>query len=470
MAEAKIELFFDKGTLLLKGLDDPVKSYLPAVKWDDRVRLYRAPANLYRKIALTLHRRKIPFADHARDFEPLNFPFVQAIEPRHFQAEAREAWLKGGREGVVVLPTGAGKTILAVLLIHVVRRPTLVHVPTIDLMHQWHAVLSKHLDAEIGRMGGGYKDMAPITVTTYDSALMFVPHKGNRFGFAVFDEAHRLPGEQYRFLAISNMAPFRLGLTATPERVDGGEAVLYQLCGPLRYRAKIHDLTGGTLAPYEVVTIEVDMKPDERARYEEANQLYREFLEEENISISSRNGWKQFLWRTSRTPEGRRVFKAYRLQKQLSLASSAKEEWVWDLIVQHREDRILVFTQDNETAYRLGRKFLLPVLTHHTRPKERESFLEAFRSGDFRILVTSKVLNEGVDVPDANVAIIVSGSGSVREHVQRLGRILRGRPGKMAVLYELISADTREYFINKRRKRHHAYQGPDSIQGDEGRN
>ena len=120
---------------------------------------------------------------------------------------------------------------------------------------------------------------------------------------------------------------------------------------------------------------------------------------------------------------------------------------------------MLVFTQDNEMAYRIGRRFFLPVLTHKTKLHERESFLEYFRTGKYKILVTSKVLNEGVDVPDANIGVIVSGSGSIREHVQRLGRILRARPGKKATLYELISSDTGEYFTNQRRRKHRAYEG-----------
>ena len=98
------------------------------------------------------------------------------------------------------------------------------------------------------------------------------------------------------------------------------------------------------------------------------------------------------------------------------------------------------------------------MLTHQTKLKERNAFLNGFRDGTYSILVTSKVLNEGVDVPEANVAIIVSGSGSVREHVQRLGRILRKREGKQAVLYELISKQTSEQYVNKRRRQHHAYQ------------
>ena len=136
-----VELHFDKGSLLLKGISPSLKAHLRGIQWDQRVRLYRAPANRYRDLVLTLRECQIPYTDHARAFQPLPLAFKQPIEPRPFQQEAMTAWLKAGREGVVVLPTGAGKTILAVMLIARVGRPTLIHVPTIDLMHQWHAVL-----------------------------------------------------------------------------------------------------------------------------------------------------------------------------------------------------------------------------------------------------------------------------------------------------------------------------------------
>lgn len=464
-----IFLDFDKGTLELTGLTDEHLEILPkSIQWDERTRTHRAPGMAYREVVLTLHRKKIPYEDRARDFQPIDVSIAETLTPRAYQEEAIAAWNKQRGQGVVVLPTGAGKTILAVLLIAQVKRPACIHVPTIDLMHQWHGVLSRFLDVEVGMMGGGFHEMKTITVTTYDSALLHVTHRGNRFGFVIYDECHRMGGDQYRMLAMSSPAPYRLGLTATPERSDGNEQRLYNLIGPLCYRAFVHELTGGTLAPYEVVTIEVEMKAEEREAYEEASYTYTEFLKNNNISISSKRGWQNFLYQASRTPIGRMAFKAWLTQKQLAQASSAKEEWVWDLIMQHHNDRILVFTQDNEMAYRLGRRYLLPVLTHQTRPKEREAFLNAFRQGDYPVLVTSKVLNEGVDVPEANIAIVVSGSGSVREHVQRLGRILRGQPGKTAILYELVSSQTREYYVNQRRRRHHAYQRSDSVQDPQG--
>ena len=461
---SKISLFFDKGTVLLRNVSREVEAQLPGLKWDERVNLFRAPASSYRDIMLALHERKIPFEDQAREFKSMDLPTREIIEPRPYQQDAMSAWWRNGRQGVVVLPTGAGKTILAVMLMIKNRRSTLIHVPTIDLMHQWHSVLRKFLDLEIGLWGGGYNETEDITISTYDSALLHVDTRGNQFGLLIFDECHRLPGDQYQFLAMSSIAPFRLGLTATPERADGREKRLYQLSGSLCYRANIHELTGKTLAPYEVFTIEVDMKFEEREAYEEASAEYLNFLQTEQISLGGPNGWKNFLYRASRTPVGRSAFKAWLRQKKLSQASAAKDDKIWELIQQHAGDRIIIFTQDNEMAYRIGKNFLLPVITHQTRLKERESFLTAFRNGDYAILATSKVLNEGVDVPEANVAIIVSGSGSVREHVQRLGRILRARPGKKAILYELISSDTREYYVNMRRKRHHAYQRPGSVQ------
>ncbi|MGK5092874.1 DEAD/DEAH box helicase family protein [Deltaproteobacteria bacterium TL4] len=458
-----VQLEFDKGTLILHNIRESELDLLPGVQWDERIHSFRAPAHYYREIVLALRRHGLAYQDQARSFQPQTFPLQKQIVPRSFQQEALQAWQKQGSRGVVALPTGAGKTILAVMAIEKTERPTLIHVPTLDLMHQWYTVLTEYFGSPIGLLGGGYHEIEPLTVATYDSALIHITHKGHQFGLLIFDECHHLPGEQYQFAAIGSIAPFRLGLTATPERTDGKEALLYQLCGNLCYQVQIHELEGKVLAPYEVHTLEVEMTPEEQELYEEARTCYLDFVRQEQIDFSRANGWHSFLWKSSRTSAGRQAFQAYLLQKRLSQASSAKENWIWSLLMEHQGDRILIFTQDNEMAYRIGKLFFLPVLTHHTRLKERTLFLNAFRQGDFSILVTSKVLNEGVDVPEANVAIIVSGSGSTREHVQRLGRILRSRPGKTACLYELVSKGTGEYFINKRRRQHSAYQRPGSV-------
>ena len=149
---------------------------------------------------------------------------------------------------------------------------------------------------------------------------------------------------------------------------------------------------------------------------------------------------------------------AWRLQKRLAHASDKKLDVVELLLQRHRGQRTLIFTDDNATAYAVSRRFLVPVITHQTKVKERSALLAAFSDGSLPILSTSRVLNEGVDVPDAQVAIIISGTGSIREHVQRLGRILRPRPDKRAILYELISANTGETFTSERRRDHRAYR------------
>ncbi len=147
-----------------------------------------------------------------------------------------------------------------------------------------------------------------------------------------------------------------------------------------------------------------------------------------------------------------------RRQRELAFAPIAKLEYLEHLLLLHRRDRAILFTQDNATAYAIARRFLVPVITHQTQVRERSSILAGLAEGTYRAVVTSKVLNEGVDVPDANVAVILSGSGSVREHVQRLGRILRKREGKRAILYELVTEGTTETFTSERRREHSAYR------------
>lgn len=149
---------------------------------------------------------------------------------------------------------------------------------------------------------------------------------------------------------------------------------------------------------------------------------------------------------------------AYRRQREIAFAAPAKLDVVGQLLDEHRTDRVLVFTDANATAYEVSRRLLVPVITHQTKVKERAAILERFASGEYGAVATSRVLNEGVDVPDANVAVVMSGSGSVREHVQRLGRILRPKDGKRAVLYEIVTRNTAEQFTSQRRREHDAYR------------
>ncbi|MCI0570111.1 MAG: DEAD/DEAH box helicase, partial [Myxococcaceae bacterium] len=411
----------------------------------------------YREAVLRLRALGVPCEDRARRFEPLPLALLREVEPFPHQEEALVAWQRAGGRGVVELPTGAGKTLLAVLAIAQVKRPTLVVVPTLDLLAQWQQVLQQHLPVAVGVLGGGVSDRQPITVTTYDSAALHTEFHGNRFGLLVCDECHHLPAPSYRFIAQGAIAPWRLGLTATLERTDGGERVVEELLGPLVYRADIRALKGRYLAPYDVHTVEVALTPGEQAAHDAARALYLAFVRGRGLTLSAPGGWARFLSETHRSPEGREAFAAYREQRRLALFSEGKREALWRILRRHREDRILVFADDTETVYRLAHHFVLPALTHHTPLPERKALLAAFAAGTLPVLLTSRVLNEGVDVPEARVGVVLSGSGSVREHVQRLGRVLRMRPGKRAVLYEVLTRGTAEAGISERRRQHGAW-------------
>lgn len=453
-----IQLAFDSGTLVVSGGAPEVLAALPGCRFDARSNSHRAEARAYRALVEHLRQNQMPYTDEARGYQPTVMSFQTARDPFPHQTEALEAWWRGGGRGVVVLPTGTGKTYLAVLAIHRAGRPALVITPTIDLLNQWYGELTLAFGGPVGLMGGGYHEIQPLTVTTYDSAYIHLERWGNRFGLLVFDECHHLPGPTYAAAAVGSIAPYRLGLTATPERADGQEALLPGLIGPIVYRREIKQLSGDFLAEYRTERRYVELSADERGRYQRAREQYRGFLDERGISMGGPHGWQRFLRETYRSAEGRAAFLAYREQKRLALAAPAKIQLLETLLNLHRGDRVLVFTYDNATVYQIARRFLVPAITHQTKTKERKQILERFHSGKYPVLVTSQVLNEGVDVPAANVGVILSGTGSVREHVQRLGRLLRKHRDKQALLYEVVTRDTAEEFTSTRRRQHDAYQ------------
>jgi superfamily II DNA or RNA helicase len=307
-------------------------------------------------------------------------------------------------------------------------------------------------------MGGGDYDVQPLTVTTYDSAYIHLERWGSKFGLLVFDECHHLPGPTYAMAAVGSIAPFRLGLTATPERADGMEQVYPELIGPIVYRREIKELSGDFLAEYRTERIYVSLTQDEQQRYQVARDTYRRFVFERNISMGGPNGWQRFIFEASRSKEGWEAFRAYREQKRLERAAGAKLQKLEELLTRHAADRILIFTADNATVYAIARKYLVPAITHQTKSRERKQVLERFHSGEYPIVITSQVLNEGVDVPAANVGIVLSGTSTIRENVQRLGRLLRKQQGKQAILYEVVARGTTEEFASERRRQHHAFQ------------
>ena len=453
-----IEIDFDQGTLLVKCQKNSyLVQSLSQCKWDSRTNCFRLPAYQYPHLICSLYRTGVEYTDRARAYQTLDLKMNVHQTPYPFQKEAIQHWLRYEKRGYIVLPTGTGKSFVAVLAIATACRSTMVVVPTIDLMHQWLDTLKKYFaNIEVGLIGGGYFEIAPLTVITYASAYRHLENLGNRFGLIIFDECHHLPGSTYRLSAEFCLAPYRLGLSATPERVDGTHHVLGTLIGPCVYQKSITEMSGNYLADYEVIQVTTRLGAKEHQIYQENRNLYLSFLKEKRIYLSKGN-WQEFIRISSMSKRGRQAFLAYLKQKKIAQATPSKLKILARLLQKHHKERILIFTHDNATAYKISETFLLPIITHQTKAKERRDYLIGFNQGVYSVLVTSKVLNEGVNIPAANIGIILSGSGSVREHVQRLGRILRKYKNKRAILYEIVTEGTSEESTSQRRRDHEAY-------------
>jgi len=447
-------LNFDRGTLILHP-PPRGKAWMDFATWDDRIEKFRIRALDYRPLVEALRETDTNFEDNASGFDKLELVPHLPFEPYPHQTEALAAWKRAGRRGVVVLPTAAGKTYLAHLCIAATPRSTLVVVPTLDLMHQWYANLEAAFPGiEIGLLGGGSHDRTPLLVSTYDSAAIHAENLGNRYGLVIFDECHHLPTDFCRAIAEYSLAPYRLGLTATPERADGRHDELDELIGPELYRKSPEDLAGNALAEHRIERIEVSLSDEERDRYDRAIAVRNDFLRKNNIYFGSIQGWQNFIKASARSAEGRRAMKAHHDAKATALGTDSKIRVLIELVERHFGDRILVFTNDNATVYRISQSFLVPAITHQTPVKERHDILTRFKSGEYKVLAASHVLNEGVDVPDARIAILLSGSGSTREYIQRLGRVLRkgNTSGKQAILYEVVAEGTTEERTSERRR------------------
>lgn len=420
-----------------------------------RETFFRARPIYFPMLKQALLTQQTPFEITFEERPALPFATHPNIEPRPYQEEALTRWQAAQQAGVVVLPTGAGKTLVAALAIHATGLSTLAIVPTLDLLAQWRVALASALSldlAQIGLFGGGAKELAPITIITYDSAALY-PREVRRFGLLIFDECHHLPAPTYRLIAESAFTPFRLGLSATPERSDMAHEDLDFLIGPEVYRRSPAELTDGRyLARYREERISIELSPDDEARYTEQRKLYRSFLQRRRILIRTPEDFqRKLIYLSARDPEAREALLAWREARNISMNAPRKYAEIERLLEFHAADQVILFSEYNTVVDEISRRFCLPSITYKTPTEERRAILERFRSGQYTKLVSGRVLNEGVDVPDCRVAIIVSGNSTRREYIQRLGRVLRPKDGE-ALLYELITGGTTEENVAKRRR------------------
>ncbi len=447
-------LTYDRGTLILHP-PPRGKAWIHYATWDDRIERFRIPAIAYAELTQSLETDGSRFDDQAVGFEPLDMTAAIQWDPYQHQQESLQAWQDANGRGVVVLPTAAGKTYLAQLAMQSTARSTLVVVPTLDLMHQWYTHLkSAFPQLEVGLLGGGSRDRSAVLVATYDSAAIHAESIGNRYGLIVFDECHHLPSDFNRVTAEYAIAPYRLGLTATPDRADGRHEDLHTLIGPIVYSKTATELSGLALAPYDLVQIKVELSEHEQVRYQALMAKRNTFLQSAQISLAGLKGWQRFVQVSARSDEGRQAMLAHHEAKAIALGTDSKLRVTEELLARHYPDKTLIFTNDNATVYRLSQEFLIPAITHQTPVKERHYILTQCRQGSYVTLVVANVLDEGVDVPDARIAIVLAGTGSTRQFIQRLGRILRRGPSpdKRAILYEVITANTVEEGTSRRRR------------------
>ncbi|MFB8769702.1 DNA repair helicase XPB [Nocardiopsis alba] len=353
-------------------------------------------------------------------------------ELRGYQREAAESFHAGG-SGVVVLPCGAGKTIVGAAAMAMTGATTLILVTNTVSVHQWRTELLRRTsltEDEIGEYSGTRKEIRPVTIATYQ--VMAARRKGvythlelfdaKDWGLVVYDEVHLLPAPIFRMTA-DLQARRRLGLTATLVREDGREGDVFSLIGPKRYDAPWKDMENqGWIAPADCVEVRVDLTESERLAYATAE------------------------------PEDRYRFCA---------SSETKTSVVREIVERHSEEQVLVIGSYIDQLDELGERLGAPVIKGETRNKERERLFDAFRSGELRTLVVSKVANFSIDLPEAGVAVQVSGSfGSRQEEAQRLGRVLRPKAdGRTARFYAVVARDTLDQDYAAHRQRFLAEQG-----------
>ncbi|HYP42537.1 MAG TPA: DEAD/DEAH box helicase family protein [Candidatus Nitrosocosmicus sp.] len=447
-----IELRYDKGTITISGnINTPYSVY------DPRINKSRAFGRQYQNISRFLETNVQKYTDNVENYvkSPLQNNVSNEIVLRDYQSEALKRWFENDKMGCIILPTGAGKTIIAIKAIIETDSSTLIVVPTLNLMEQWFESIKRICKDKnlVGMFGGGYEDIKMITITTYDSAYLKSSFLGNKFKFIIFDEAHHLASEKYSSIGEHFISPYRLGLTATIEREDGRHIILFDLIGNIIYEKDFYELAERNyIANFKLEKRRINMLPNEITEYKNKINEYKKILKDARIFYPIR--LEKLIILSSNNNDLRKALLLRNEALEISLNSKAKILELEKILRENNSGRkIIIFTIHTKLAYTISNRFLIPVITHRTKNEERNEILDGFKKGKYRIITTTKVLDEGTDIPDANTGIILSGTGSKREFVQRLGRLLRPKNNKddVAELIEIISSDTSEISTSNRR-------------------
>lgn len=422
---------------------------------------YRAPPHKYNMILNLLeqkgYRVKSLVLEDSSFSESYVTKFKVKLNLRDYQNEAVDQFMRNNGSGVVILPTAAGKTLIGLKVIEELGEKAVIVVPTKNLLYQWIDHISKYTSLTrdmIGQLGDQVKEIKEITVTTYDSARLNINLLRKTFNLLIFDEAHHGAARETLKVLEGLPARFRLGLTATPDRSDKGEELLFRLIGEPIIVAKISDLAReGYVANYKLKSVKIPLDEEERILYDEYMEIYRGYLRRRKIQIKTPQDYERYLiFRVNQDFEAKAALDAHRKARTLVFSSKSKLRKIENILQEHQNDKIIIFSEFNDMVYQISRNHLIPAITHETKSIEREDILGKFSKGEYSKIVTGKVLDEGWDCGSVNVGVIVSGTGQARQFIQRLGRILRPKEGE-AILYELVSPETLEAGTVKRRRK-----------------
>ena len=450
-----IILNLEGSDLIIHGLDENVSNLSNVLIWDKVDKIFRAKPLNYHKIRKTLEEKGYHVVSTMKEDWNLNIKTIPTFKLRPYQLEAFRAWKENDYRGVIVLPTGAGKTLLALYAIHKLKLKSLIIVPTIDLLRQWQEKLVEGLNIPedmIGIFGGGKKEIKPITIITYDSAYTNIHKLADKHGLLISDEVHHLPSTSYRKIAECHVAWRRMGLTATPKRTDELHRELDYLIGPIVYHIGLNELIKeGYVAEYVTEHIYIDLTPKEMEEYDKLMKIYNNYIKNYVYALDPREAFRQVVLRSRTDRKAHEALLAKEKARQLALNAKRKIKKLEELLEKYKDKKVLIFSRYTDIVNDISNRLLIPKITHKTPEKERKVILRAFKEGKITKLVTGEVLDEGIDVPDASVGIIISGTGSERQYIQRLGRILRPKEEK-AKLIELITRKTIDVSLSKRRK------------------
>ncbi|MBU9711244.1 DNA repair helicase XPB [Evansella tamaricis] len=434
--------------LEMKVLDDvgpcllsKEKGLLSVLLKDNKERIIQGAEKEYMKITMEergtlkqiLIKKGYPVSDHLgiEEGDPLYVSLKDGVTLRPYQKEAVESFVdpKGMKEGngFIILPCGSGKTVVGLGIMQEIQEDTLIIVPNDSSLQQWYRELLEKTELtsnEVGIYTSEMKEVKPVTITTYQiltyhSDEHTFPHyhlfHDRKWGLVIYDEVHLLPAPMFRIT--SNLqGKRRVGLTATFVREDGKEGDIYSLVGPKRYEVGIKELeSNGWIAKPLCIEVKIPLQEKQWEKY---------------LQLSKRDRFR--------------------------FASENKEKLgvMEELLQKHKGKQILIIGQYLNQLEKIASYFNLPLITGQTKKKDRQLLFDAFRSGKVETLVLSRVANMAIDLPDAEVAIQVSGTyGSRQEEAQRIGRLLRPKgKGNEVIFYTLVTAMTQEEEVSSHRQ------------------